>query len=364
MAVADRFDRATWLGGRRPTVLVTGGAGFLGLHLVRALIGEPFNARVLVIDDLSSAAPWAERAIEEMGVTLMRSDLAKIFPSRAIGTWLGGATLDLVAHLACPASPVHYWADPIRTLITCAEGTRRVIQVAQELGHEWTRVLHASTSEVYGDPPRMMERPIVEGYRGHVSPIGERASYDEGKRYAEALMVEARHTLDLDVRIARIFNTYGPGMAPDDGRMIPAFLRACLSRRPMVIHGHGAQTRTLTYVDDTVDGLLQLLLMPPDDLDPLLAGNRAVPVYNVCGEVERDVVQVARAVHETVNGRLAPPLLEHVEHPSPHDPTRRSGDTTRLRATGWTPAVGLEEGLRRMVAWARESPTWGDAIRR
>lgn len=351
----------------RKNIVVTGGAGFLGLHLVRALVA--LGHHVIVIDSLATSAPSAERELFDLNVPLLRADLSEHMPRLQLSNLLlkteHGHAIDAVAHLACPASPVDYWARPLWTMLTCSEGTRRVLELCRDLGHKETTFLLASTSEVYGDPGVEAPRAIPETYHGDVAVLGERACYDEGKRFAEALTMEFGLAHQLDVRIARIHNTYGPGMRPGDGRMLPAFLLAALRGEPLPVHGAGSQSRTLTHVADTTAALVQLLLTPPGEVPTMRVApsTREVRVFNVCAEQETSVSEVAHEVWRAVREGPRPKLpelarLAHQENPSPHDPKRRLGDTTRLRSIGWAPTVSLRAGLADLAAWAAQEPDW------
>lgn len=351
----------------RQNIVVTGGAGFLGLYLVRRLIENGHH--VVVLDSLATSSPTAERQLFNMGAVLIRADVTQPMPLDRIKASLlsgpHGHTVDAVAHLACPASPVDYWKRPVWTMRTCSEGTWRTLDMAQHLGSPNVRFLLASTSEVYGDPGVEAPEALPEGYHGDVAILGERSMYDEGKRFAETLTMEMGIELQLDVRIARIFNTYGPGMRHNDGRMAPGFVLAALRGEAMPIHGDGQQRRTMTYVDDTIDGLAQLLMRPAHEVPTfrVAPSKRTVPVFNICGTREHSVEEVAHEVWHAVRAGPRPglqevPQLAHQEHPSPHDPKRRLGDTTRLRSMGWAPRVSLQEGLIRLATWAAQDPEW------
>jgi dTDP-glucose 4,6-dehydratase len=241
--------------------------------------------------------------------------------------------LDWVLHLASPASPVDYLAHPIETLRVNAEGTRRMLELAVERGAAF---LLASTSEVYGDP---QVHPQPETYWGNVNPIGPRSCYDEGKRYAEALTMAFHRVHGLEIRIARIFNTYGPRMRMDDGRVVPTFIRQALAGEPLTIFGDGSQTRSLCYVEDLIEGIWQLL-----------STAFRQPV-NIGSEEEHRVLEVARLVAEV----LGVPFAVRFETAPTDDPRQRRPDTTRLvRATGWRPTWELRDGLRAFVAWIRD----------
>jgi dTDP-glucose 4,6-dehydratase len=307
-------------------VVVTGGAGFVGSHLVRRLTDS--GRRVVVVDSLVTGR--RENLDEVAGdVELLERDVA--------GTaWLDDEALsgpvDRVYHLASPASPVDFVKMPVEICLTCAYGTRNAVELALSKG---ARLLDASTSEVYGDPDR---HPQTEDYRGRVSVDGPRSCYDEGKRFSEALVAAYRRARGLDARVARIFNTYGPRMRRNDGRVVPAFIDQALSGEPLTVFGDGSQTRSFCYVDDLVRGLV--LLMESDYSGPVNLGNPD----------ERTVLELARAVLELTGSGSS---IEY--HPLPaDDPLRRRPNiTVARRELGWRPEVDLTGGLQKTIAWFR-----------
>ena len=305
-------------------VVVTGGAGFLGSHLCVALVGA--GASVVAVDNLLTGT-WDNLAalVDDPRLERVEHDVSEHVEV--------DGPVDAVLHLASPASPVDYLRYPIQTLKVGALGTHNALGLA--LAKD-ARFLLASTSEVYGDPE---VHPQPEDYWGNVNPIGPRGVYDEAKRFAEALALAYHRTHGVEVRIARIFNTYGPRMRRDDGRAVPAFLAAALAGAPLPVHGDGEQTRTLCHVDDLVAGLLALLVH--DDVDG--------PV-NLGGEQEVTVLGLARTI-----ARLAGSEADVVHLPRPvDDPQRRCPDLTRARTLlGYEPRVSLEEGLADTLAWFR-----------
>ena len=300
--------------GRR--IVITGGAGFLGSHLCAALIGR--GDQVVCVDDLSTGSLHNVAHLNGDD----RFELVVADVSEAIGVV---GHVDAVLHFASPASPPQYLERPLQTLAVGSEGTRRALILAAE--HD-ARFLLASTSEVYGDPS---VHPQPEDYRGNVNPIGPRSVYDEAKRFAEALTMAWHRAEGADVGIARIFNTYGPRLAPGDGRVGSNFLVQALAGRPLTVYGDGSQTRSLCFVTDEVAGLLALL-------DSELTG----PV-NVGNPDEISVLDLARTVIE-----LTGSSSEIIHEPLPvDDPTRRCPDISLAReALGWEPVVSLAEGLR------------------
>ena len=299
-------------------VVVAGGAGFIGHHLSRALIAA--GAEIVVIDNLSTGR---DRGI----APLIHADIARLdrLPIAA----------DVVFNLACPASPRAYQADPVQTWKSSVLGTLRLAELALEAG---ARVVQSSTSEVYGDP---LVHPQVEDYPGNVALTGPRACYDEGKRAAEVLLFDMARTMGLDVRVARVFNTYGPGMAEDDGRALSAFVAAALSGQPLRLEGGGQQTRSFCHVDDMIRGLMALAQCD---------AARGLPV-NLGNPDERTIREAAELVLRLTGSDS--PLVEVA--PAANDPRRRCPDITRARRLlGWEPVVGLEAGLRSMIEASRD----------
>ncbi|RKT54050.1 NAD-dependent epimerase/dehydratase family protein [Saccharothrix australiensis] len=292
--------------------VVTGGAGFLGSHVCEALLRR--GAGVVCVDDFRTGSP--DNVPE--GAGLVVADVSK--PLNLLGP------VDLVLHLACPASPVDYLRTPVETMKSGGFGTLHALELAARKG---ARVVVASTSEVYGDP---LEHPQRETYWGNVNPIGPRSVYDEAKRFGEALTCAFRREHGVDTGIVRIFNTYGPRMRPDDGRMIPTFVRQARAGVPLTVHGDGSQTRSLCHVDDLVRGLLTMA--DCDHPGPVNLGNPE----------EVTVLEVARRVIEVTGGRSG---VRHVE-PMEDDPRRRRPDISLAREVlGWQPEIDLAEGLRR-----------------
>ncbi|MFI5401328.1 MAG: UDP-glucuronic acid decarboxylase family protein [Planctomycetota bacterium] len=309
-------------------ILVTGGAGFIGSHLVDRLVAD--GHEVVVLDDLSSGRL---ENLPRSACTFVHHDVREPF-----GIEMG--QFDRLYHLACPASPVAYQSDPVGTIRTAFLGTLNALEYARWTGF---RLLLASTSEVYGDP---LVHPQPEDYRGNVSTTGPRACYDEGKRAAETLCADYRRKYGTDARIARIFNTYGPRMRPDDGRVIPAFIGQALKGEPLTIHGDGSQTRCFCYVTDLVDGLVRLME------HPTFAG----PV-NLGSDREVTMVGLARAVSMATEQGTSFAFLPRPED----DPERRKPDLRLAREMlGWEPTTELEDGLSDIVARHRLSCAAGD----
>jgi dTDP-glucose 4,6-dehydratase len=297
-------------------VLITGGAGFIGSHLCDRFLAEGHT--VVAMDNLITGHV---RNIEHLAgnerFRFIKQDVTEFL-------YLDGP-VDAVLHFASPASPKHYLDLPIQTLKVGALGSHKALGLARAKG---ARFLLASTSEVYGDP---QVHPQREDYWGHVNPIGPRGVYDEAKRFAEAMTMAYHRYHDVDTRIARIFNTYGPRMALDDGRVVPNFIGQALRGEPLTVHGDGSQTRSFCYVDDLVDGIYQLLILE-DYHDPVNLGNPN----------ELSILEFAVRINE-LTGNVAGIIYR----PRPvDDPNRRCPDITRARRLlGWEPKVGLAEGL-------------------
>ncbi|MFI5572433.1 UDP-glucuronic acid decarboxylase family protein [Streptomyces sp. NPDC051740] len=306
--------------------VVTGGAGFLGSHMCERLLALGYS--VVCIDNLSTGALDNIRALsQDPNFAFREADLSA-------GLDVTGPVTD-VLHMACPASPRDYLRLPLETLRVGSAGTQHALDLAARHG---ARFLLTSTSEVYGDP---LVHPQPESYWGNVNPVGPRAVYDEAKRFSETLTITYRERQGLDARIARIFNTFGPRMRGDDGRMIPTFITQALAGDPLTVAGNGEQTRSLCYVDDTVDGLLALLTSP-DVRGPV----------NIGGSGELSVLQTARAVIAAAGSSSDVVFVPRPED----DPSLRCPDTSlAAERLGWRPRIDLEEGLRRTIRWFAES---------
>lgn len=306
------------LGSTRRTVLITGAAGFLGSHLADRLLAEGYEVvglDNLMTGDLGNLAAASRDPHFHFEIGDVRETL-KVYA-------------EVIFNLACPASPVHYQADPYATLTSSVLGALRIVEHARLRP---VRIIHASTSEVYGDP---LEHPQKETYWGHVNPIGARACYDEGKRAAETVFMDARRLSGADVRLMRIFNTYGPRMALNDGRVVSNFIRQAIAGEPITIYGNGSQSRSFCYVSDLIEGIVRLAEVDKLDLDP--------PIINLGNPREMTMHELAEAVMK-VSGSPTP----IVKKPLPaDDPQRRCPDITRARQIlGFDPKVTLEEGIR------------------
>jgi len=307
--------------GNRKRVMVTGGAGFLGSHLCERLLAR--GEDVLCIDNFYTGAK--DNVAHLMGnprFELMRHDVT--FPLYV--------EVDEIYNLACPASPVHYQYDPVQTTKTSVHGAINMLGLAKRLK---AKILQASTSEVYGDPK---VHPQREDYWGHVNPIGIRSCYDEGKRCAETLFFDYHRQHQLRIKVARIFNTYGPRMHPNDGRVVSNFIVQALKGEPITLYGDGAQTRSFCYVDDLIEGLIRLMDTPDGFTGPVNIGN----------PVEFTIAQLAHLVKEFTASKS-----EITFKPLPgDDPLQRQPDLTLARAhLGWEPTIKLEEGLKKTIAY-------------
>lgn len=304
-------------------VLVTGGAGFVGSHLCAALLAR--GDEVVAMDNFAtSTRDTVDRLAGNRRFSFIEADVCGAAPV--------AGTVDAIAHLACPASPDEYLRLPLETLAIGSHGSEYVLGLAKKHG---CRVLLASTSEVYGDP---LESPQREEYWGNVNPIGPRSVYDESKRYAEALFMACRRTESLNTGIVRIFNTYGPGLRPDDGRVVSNLIAQALRGDTLTIYGDGRQTRSFCYISDLVDGLVRML------------GSREAGPINLGNPNEISILELAENVL-SLTGSNSPLGFRPVPQ---DDPTTRRPDITKAAALlGWSPTVPLADGLSRTITWHR-----------
>jgi UDP-glucuronate decarboxylase len=305
----------------RKRVLVTGGAGFIGAHLCKRLLSE--DCEVLCVDNyFTGRRENIGGLLSHSAFEVMRHDIT--FPLYV--------EVDEIYNLACPASPIHYQHDPVQTTKTSVLGTINMLGLAKRLR---ARVLQASTSEIYGDPD---VHPQAEDYRGLVNVRGPRACYDEGKRCAEALVYDYHRQHRLAIRVARIFNTYGPHMRPGDGRVVSNFIVQALQNKPITIYGEGRQTRSFCYVDDLVEGLLRLMNCEGDANEPVNLGN---PHEVTIAELASRIVDLTRSASP----------IEHRPLPK-DDPRQRCPDIARAQhLLHWRPKIGLEEGLKQTITY-------------
>lgn len=304
-------------------VLVTGGAGFIGSHLCARLLDE--GNEVICLDNFFTGSKRnISRYLGDKNFELVRHDITKEY----------FAEVDYIYNLACPASPPHYQYNAIKTIKTSILGTMNMLGLAKRCK---ARILQASTSEVYGDPK---VHPQREDYWGNVNPIGIRSCYDEGKRCAETLMMDYHRQNNVDIRIIRIFNTYGPNMAPDDGRVVSNFILQALKGEDITIYGDGSQTRSFCYVDDLVTGMIKMM-ENPSFIGPVNLGNPS----------ERTIHDFAKLIIELTNSKS-----KIVYKPLPSDdPTQRKPDITLAKEKlGWEPKVDIKEGLIKTIEYFKE----------
>jgi len=318
----------------RQRVLVTGGAGFLGSHLCERLVVEGYD--VLCVDNFfTGARDNIAHLLGNPRFELLRHDIT--FPLHV--------EVDQIFNLACPASPIHYQFDPVQTIKTSVIGAINMLGLAKRTK---ARILHTSTSEVYGDP---QVHPQPESYWGHVNPIGLRSCYDEGKRCAETLFFDYHRQHTVDIRVVRIFNTYGPRMHPNDGRVVSNFIMQALQGNDITLYGDGMQTRSFCYVDDLIDGLMRMMY-----------GRHGLPgPINIGNPHEFTMVDLARAVLAQTDSRS-----RMVFQPLPSDdPRQRQPDISKAAEyLGWAPKIQLTEGLRRTIEYFRSQISHVDSARR
>jgi UDP-glucuronate decarboxylase len=318
----------------RKRILVTGGAGFLGSHLIDRLLAV--GHEVLCVDNLFTGT---KRNIEHLHshprFEFVRHDVT--FPLYV--------EVDEIYNLACPASPIHYQLDPVQTTKVSVHGAINMLGLAKRVK---AKILQASTSEIYGDPD---VHPQTEGYRGNVNPIGPRACYDEGKRCAETLFFDYHRQHKVRIKVARIFNTYGPRMHPGDGRVVSNFIVQALTDRDITVYGDGRQSRSFCYVDDLIEGLMRLMSTPPEITGPVNLGN---PTEFTILELAQKIIAMTGSGSKVVFA----PLPED-------DPSQRQPDITLAKERlAWQPEVPLEQGLARTIAYferlLREAPAAPD----
>ena len=302
-------------------VLVTGGAGFLGSHLCERLLAD--GCDVLCVDNFYTGTKRnVEPLLENPNFELMRHDVT--FPLYV--------EVDEIYNLACPASPIHYQRHPVQTTKTSVHGAINMLGLAKRVG---AKILQASTSEVYGDPE---QHPQTESYWGHVNPIGIRSCYDEGKRCAETLFFDYEREYRLPIKVVRIFNTYGPRMHPNDGRVVSNFIMQALQDKDITVHGNGLQSRSFCYVDDLIDGLVKMMESPNSCIGPI----------NIGSTFEFTMLELAEKVIAMTGSKSK---IVHVALPQ-DDPTQRQPDLTLAKANlGWQPTTSLDQGLLRTIEY-------------
>ena len=306
-------------------ILITGGAGFVGSHLCKRLLNE--GNEVICLDNYFTGV---KRNITELldnpYFEMVRHDITEPYY----------AEVDEIYNLACPASPVHYQYNPIKTIKTSVMGAINTLGLAKRVG---AKILQASTSEVYGDPN---VHPQPESYWGHVNPIGIRSCYDEGKRCAETLFMDYHHQNNVAIKIIRIFNTYGPNMNPSDGRVVSNFIVQALKGNDITIFGDGLQTRSFQYIDDLVEGMIRMMHSDPSFLGPVNLGNPH----------EFSMLELAQAVIELTNSKSK---IVHMALPQDY-PKQRQPDISlaKEKLNGWEPKIELEEGLKKTIKYFEE----------
>jgi len=306
-------------------ILVTGGAGFIGSHLCERLLREG-NSVICLDNFLTGRKENISHLMEHKYFDLIEHDIMHPYPIEPV---------DEIYHLACPASPVHYQRDPIKTMKISVMGSYNVLGMAKRHG---SRILLASTSEIYGDP---LVHPQPEQYWGNVNTVGPRSCYDEGKRCAETLFMDYHRQEKVHIKIVRIFNTYGPGMLPDDGRVISNFILQALQDQDITIYGDGSQTRSFQYIDDLIEGLLKMMQTDEGFTGPVNIGN---PREFTIRELAERIITLSGASSKLVYMPL--PV---------DDPKQRRPDITLAREMlDWEPAIRLDEGLTRMISFFRK----------
>lgn len=316
MRISYKYDRER--------VLVTGGAGFIGSHLCERLLEK--GCSVICLDNYFTGQKRnISHLLDNRRFEALRHDIVNpIF-----------LEVDQIYNLACPASPIHYQYNPVKTTKTSVMGAINMLGLAKRVK---AKILQASTSEVYGDP---IEHPQKESYWGNVNAIGIRSCYDEGKRCAETLFFDYYRQNGVNIRVVRIFNTYGPRMHPNDGRVISNFIVQALRGEPISIFGDGSQTRSFCYVDDTVDGLIGMMNAPDDFTGPVNLGN----------PVEHKILDLARLIVDLTQSPS--PIVHHA--PPEDDPKRRRPDIGLARENlGWSPTVDIEQGLKKTIVYFKE----------
>jgi len=308
-------------------ILISGGAGFIGSQLCKRLLDQ--NHFVICVDNLFSGF---EKNIND----LSKNDNFKFVLHDICKPLIIEENIDEIFHLACPASPVAYQKDPLFTLRTCFQGTYNMCELAKEKN---AKILFTSTSEIYGDP---LVHPQVETYYGNVNTIGIRSCYDEGKRIGETILTEFHNNYNINIQIARIFNTYGPNMSPNDGRVVTNFIRQYLKNEPITIYGEGKQTRSLCYVDDTINGLIKLM-----------AENEYIGPTNIGNPNEQTIIEIA----QTIKKYIPQSKSAFIYQPLPQDdPLSRKPDISKANAElNWKPEISLKIGIQNTIEFIKNA---------
>lgn len=320
-------------------ILVVGGLGFIGSNLTDKLLKQ--GNLVYVIDDLSTGRyqnlTWLYRRnpepTKEKRLKFLKCDITNVAKFSSIISKNVGWKLDQIYHLACPASPPKYYKKPLKTLDINYIGTKNILEIAKKFN---SKILFTSTSEIYGDPE---VHPQIETYNGNVNPISPRSVYDEGKRVAETLVSEYHRTYKLDTRIARIFNTYGPRMDPNDGRVVTNFIKQTLQGGPITIYGDGSQTRSFCYISDQVSGLIALMNSDLFINEPVNIGNPTeITIFELASHISRDWSEIP---------------LEYLDLPI-SDPIKRKPDISKMKSIGWELKISLKEGIKKTTEYMKE----------
>jgi UDP-glucuronate decarboxylase len=302
-------------------ILVTGGAGFLGSHLCRRLLENKYH--VIAVDNLHTGSiNNIESLLQSDNFDFIEHDITNPLDLE----------VDQIYNLACPASPLHYQTDPVKTIQTNVHGVINMLELAKKVG---AKILQSSTSEVYGDP---LVHPQVEEYWGNVNPIGLRSCYDEGKRCAETLFFDYHRQYDIKTKVARIFNTFGPNMAINDGRVVSNFILQALDNSPITIYGKGDQTRSFCYVDDLIEGLISLMNSDNSFTGPINLGNP-------------NEIQIKTLAEKIIKMTDSKSVIEYKQLPQ-DDPVKRKPDISLAKEVlGWSPTISLDEGLRNTILY-------------
>ncbi|MFT4303812.1 MAG: UDP-glucuronic acid decarboxylase family protein [Candidatus Woesearchaeota archaeon] len=317
-------------------ILITGGAGFIGSHLAKKLLNK--GHEVAVLDNMFTGTKQnIYELFKNPRFTFLIHDVTKPL----------GGQFDEIYNLACPASPIHYQKNPVETTKTSVIGITNVLELALKTK---AKVLHASTSEVYGDP---IEHPQKETYWGNVNPIGPRSCYDEGKRCAETLCADYYKEFNVDIRVIRIFNTYGPNMHPHDGRVVSNFIMQALKNKPITIYGEGLQTRSFQYVSDLVDAMIKYMDMDKTELSTKMQslGWECLPILNIGNPDEFTIIQLAEKIKKIINSKSE----FKKENLPKDDPQQRKPDITMAKKIlDWEPKIKLDEGLKKTIDYFKE----------
>ena len=308
-------------------ILITGGAGFIGVNLTLKLLSH--KHKVTVLDNFITSAPININSINNQNLEFIKTDITKSLPGQVLD-----AKFDQIFHLACPTGVPNLTRLSEEMLLTCSSGTQNILELAKKTG---AKMLFASSSEVYGEP---LETPQKESYTGNVSTIGIRSPYEEGKRFSESLITAYRRKYNINTKIVRIFNTYGPYMNFSDTRVIPNMIMSTMLHKPVVIYGKGLQRRTFCYVDDLIDGFIRII-----------NSHESETMFNLGSDREISILELSQVILSITN---AESKIEFRERPE-HDHTSRMPDLTRVKKLGWEAKVSLKPGLVKTIEWAKKN---------